>query len=168
MADVRFVHVQHEQQRLRREELEPAQALEVVGRQGQRAQRSPVLERRPAFDEHLVLPLQLGRRRLRQVLLQPFEPALGDAQVRENELVLHGTGIARRVEAAVRVRDGLVAKEPHDVEQRVGVAEGRDVEQGPGARLRRARHVGELDGRRHALPRVEHPRQPVETRVGYS
>ena len=55
--------------------------------------------------------------------------------------------------AAMRHR--WIAEHAHDVEQRVGVAERRDVEERGGAVFRsgRAAHVGEFDRRRGVLLR---------------
>jgi len=64
--------------------------------------------------------------------------------------------------------DVLVAEQAHDVQQGVGVAERRDVEQVFGAGLRRARHVGKLHGGRHTAPRVEERGEPIEAVVGHA
>ena len=77
--------------------------------------------------------------------------------------------VARRIDRAGRVRHRGIAKHADDVQQRVGVAERRDVEQRLRAGLRAADagDVGELDRRRHVLARVEQRGQPIEPLVGH-
>ena len=76
--------------------------------------------------------------------------------------------VARGIDGAGRVRHRRIAKHAHDVEQRVGVAERRDVEQRGGARLPAAgaAHVGEFDRRRRVFLRIEERGQLVEARSG--
>ena len=59
-GDVCFVEIDDEQQRLRREELEPAQPLQIVARQLQRAQRRALLERVAALQHDVTLALEVG------------------------------------------------------------------------------------------------------------
>ena len=68
------------------------------------------------------------------------------------------------------MRNRGIAEHADDVEQRVGVAERRDVEQRLRAGLRAADagDVGELHRRRHVLARVEERRQPIEPLVGHA
>ena len=65
------------------------------------------------------------------------------------------------------MRNRGIAEHADDVEQRVRVAERRDVEQrlGAGAGAGGAGHVGELDRRRHALAGIEERGEPVEALV---
>ncbi len=65
------------------------------------------------------------------------------------------------------MRDRRIAKRPHDMQERVGIAVRDDVEQGGGVAAAR-RHVGELDRGRHALLRLKQRRQLVEAIVGYA
>jgi hypothetical protein len=62
------------------------------------------------------------------------------------------------------VRDGGVSEHPHDVQERVGIAKGGDVEERGRARPgpRGAPHVRELDRRGGVLFRFEQIGQPVE------
>ena len=169
LRQILLVEVQHDQQRLRREELEPAQPARIVRRQLQVAQRLALLEQRAAALQDLLFLLQLRRGAgFLQISLEPFEPPLDDAEVREDDFVFHRPHVARGIDGAGRVRHGRIAKHAHDVEQRVRVAERRDVEQGGGAGLpgRGAPHVGEFDGRRRVFLRVEERGQLVEARSG--
>ena len=167
-ASCDFVEVDDDQQRLRRQELKPAQPLEILALEIERAQRPALLERRPAEREHVALAFELGGAALLQILLEPLEPALGDAEVREDQLVFHRLRVARRIDRARRVRHGRILERAQHVDERVGVLVGDDVDERLRAgRLPGGRQVGELDGRRHALPRVEHRREPVEPRVGH-
>ena len=63
------------------------------------------------------------------------------------------------------MRHRRVAEGAHDVEQRVGVSIGADVEQGLGVSSA-GRHVGKLHGRRYAALRMEERRELVEPVVG--
>ena len=65
--------------------------------------------------------------------------------------------------------DRRIAEHPDHVQQRVGVAERRDVEQRlrAGLRARHAGDVGELHGGRHPLARVEQRGQLIEAFVGH-
>ena len=165
---VGLVQVHHQQQRLGREEAEPAQPAPVLRRE--RAARaaacafsSAVLQR----QHDLALRFEVGRAHLLQVPLDAFEPALGDAEVGEDQLVLHRLGVGRRVDRRAHGGDGLVAKRAHDVHERVGVAERRHVEQCLGRCVPGARQVGELDRGRHPPRGDEQSREPVEPRVGH-
>ena len=84
-----------------------------------------------------------------------------------SSIVLH---VARGIDRARRMRHRRIAEHPHDVQQCVGVAERRDVEQRLRAGLRAAGagDVGEFHRRRHALARVEQRREPVEPLVGHA
>ena len=118
--------------------------------------------------QHVALAFELGRAALLQVLLEPLEPPLGDAEVGEDQLVFHRLRVARRIDRARRMRDGRIVERAQDVDERVGVLVGGDVDE----RLRAAgppgdREVGELDRRRHALFRVVHRGQAIEPRVGH-
>ena len=171
LRQILLVEVQHDQQRLRREELEAAQPARVLRRQLQVAERLAFFEQRAAALQDLLLLLQLGRRAgLLQVALEPFEPPLDDAEVREDDLVLHRPHVARGIDGAGGVRHRRIAKHAHDVEQRVGVAERRDVEQRRGAGLAGggAAHVGEFDRRGRVFLRIEERGELVEARIGHA
>ena len=106
---------------------------------------------------------------LLEIAFEPLEPALDDAEVGEDDFVLHRPDVARGSTVPAGCGTDGIAEHPHDVQQRVGVAERRDVEQRLRARLRPAGgagDVGELHRRGHALARVEQRRQPVEPLVG--
>jgi hypothetical protein len=63
-----------------------------------------------------------------------------------------------------------IPEQADDVQQRVGVAERRDVEQRlrPGLATRHARDIGELDRGRHVLARIEERRQAIEPIVRHA
>ena len=64
--------------------------------------------------------------------------------------------------------DGRIPKRAQDVNERVGVLVGHDVDQRLGAAgLAGRREIGEFDGRRHPFLRVVHRRQAIEPRVGH-
>ena len=128
-----------------------------------------------AEDDLLALVrLALGRRAVPAAALEPLEPSLGHRQVGQDELEVEPLEVAGRVDAAVRVRDGRVLERADDVEQRVGVAQprevvgrqllGPDVALGRGGRRRQV-DVGDvgLDD----LLRLEDLGQRVEPRVGH-
>src|SRR5262245_11365597 len=110
--------------------------------------------------------LELGRARLLQVLLYPLEPPLEDAEVGEDQLVLHRLRIPGGIDRARRMRNCLVVKGAHDVHERVGVLVAGHVDERLRTGPRGADDVGELDRRGHALPRVVHGSEAVEARVG--
>src|ERR671931_33336 len=83
-GEVCLVEIDDEQQRLRREQLEASQALEVVSGQLQRAQRPALLERRLAPLDQVALLLELGRARFLQILRDTLEPSLEHAEIRED------------------------------------------------------------------------------------
>ena len=101
--------------------------------------------------------------------LEPLDPALGHREVREQELEVEPLDVARRVDAAVRVRVRRVLERPDDVEQRVRVAQpgevvgrqllGPDVAFGRG---RRRRQVDVGDVGLDDLLRLEDAGQRVE------
>ena len=165
--DVGLVHVEHDEQRLGRQQLEAAQPPQVVAREAERSQRLPVLERGAAPHQQILFLVQVRRLVLLEVLLHALEPAFDDAEVGEDQLVFHRLGIARRVDRAGRMRDGFIAKRADHVHERVGVLVTGDVDQrgGPGAPGRD--HVGEFDRRGHALLRIEHRREAIEPRIGH-
>ena len=68
------------------------------------------------------------------------------------------------------MRHRRIAEHADDVQQRVGVAERRDVEERLRAGLRAADagDVGEFDRGRHVLARIEERREPVEPLVGHA
>ena len=104
VGDVGFVEVDDEQQRLGREELKAAQPLQIVaGRAAARAAACP-LRARPAALHEIALLLELRRASLLQILLEPLEPPLGDAEVGEDQLVFHRLRVARRIDRARRMR----------------------------------------------------------------
>ena len=106
VGEVGFVEIDHEQQRLGREELEAAQPLEIVARQAASARSglpssSAALQRSTRSRSFS----SSGERALLQILLDALEPPLGDAEVGEDQLVLHRLRVARRVDRAGRMRD---------------------------------------------------------------
>ena len=132
----------------------------------ERAERTSVFERRAAERHDVALAFEIGRPALLQILLEPFEPPFGDAEVREDQLVFHRLRVASRVDRPGRMRHRRIRERPQHVDERVGVLVRGDIDE----RLRRAgpdrrRHVRELDGRRHALLGVVHRGQAIEALV---
>ncbi len=167
VADVRLVEIDHQQQRLGREELKAAQTFEIVAGQLQRAQRLAFLECRLAALHQLALLLELRRTTLLQILLEPLETPFDDDEVREDQLVFHRLRVARRIDRAGGVRDRCVAEGADDVDERVGVLVAGHVDERLRACFRRSDDVGELDGRRDPFLRVVHPGEDVEPGVGH-
>ena len=90
-----------------------------------------------------------------EVALQPLQPPLDHAQVGENDLILHRADVARAGSRdAGRMRHRRITKHPDHVQQRVGVPERRDVEQGgrSGRDAGDAADIRELHRRRDVLP----------------
>ena len=82
----------------------------------------------PLEDDLLALGrLALGRRPVPAGPLEPLEAALGHREIGEEELEVELLQVARRVDAARRMRVGRVLERAHDVEQRVRVAQPREV-----------------------------------------
>ena len=126
LRQICLVEVQDDQQRLRREELKAAQPPRVFAGELQLAQRPAVLRARsgtltgsPAPSSAPASPAFFRSR------LEPFEPSFDHPEVREDHFVFHRPHVARRIDGAGGVRHRRVAEHPHDVQQRVGVAEGR-------------------------------------------
>ena len=57
---IRFVEVDHDEQRLGREQLKAAQAAEVLAGKAERAQRLAVLERGLALEQQVLFLVELG------------------------------------------------------------------------------------------------------------
>ena len=131
---LRFVDVDDDEQRLGGQELKAAQPLEIVALEVERAQRLAVLERRLDGRDDVALAFELGRPRFLQILDEALQPAFGDAEVREDQLVFHRLRVARRIDRPGRVRHrGIVERADH-VDERVGVLVGGDVDQRLGHR----------------------------------
>jgi hypothetical protein len=168
LGHVRFVEIDHEQQRLGGQELKAAEPLQVVAGERQRAQRTPLFERRLALLHDVAFPFELRRSALLQIAFDALETPLGDAKVGEDQFVFHRLRVARGIDGAGRMRHGFVAKRAHDVHERIGVFVVRDVhERLRAAGFRDHRDVRELHGRGHALLRVVHAREHVEAIVGH-
>ena len=71
--------------------------------------------------------LALGLRPVPAAALEPLEPSLGHREVGERELEVELLQVARRVDAPCRMRVRRVLERADDVEQRIGVAEPREV-----------------------------------------
>ena len=82
----------------------------------------------PSQDHLLALVcLALGLRAVAAAALEAFEPALDHRQVGERELEVELLEVARRVDAPRGMRMRRVLERADDVEQRVGVAQPREV-----------------------------------------
>ena len=116
--------------------------------------------------QDLLLALQFRRRALLQVLLEPLEAPLDDAEVGEDQFLVHRAVIARGIEArrrAARSRRGTRAATWTSASAlRNGATSTRSL--APAAPA--AGHVRELHRGRDVLPRVEHRGQAVEAGVG--
>ena len=129
----------------------------------------------PPQDDLLALVrLALGRRPVPAAALQPLEAALGHRQVGQDELEVEALEVARRVDAAVGMRVRRVLEGADHVEQRVGVAQPRQVvgrqllgADVPLGRRRGRRQVHVRDVGLHDLLRLEDRGQPVEPVVGH-
>jgi hypothetical protein len=88
------------QKRLRREKLEAAKPFQIVAREFQRAQRTPFFECRLAAVNEIALPFLFCRPALLQILVDALEPPLGNAEIREDQFVLHGLRVACGVDRA--------------------------------------------------------------------
>ena len=155
----------------------PRIALVVVGIEPEVADRR-ARPRAPSWmrrqDDLLALGgLALGRRAVPAAALEPLEPAFGHREVGEDELEVELLEVAGRVDAAGRMRVGRILERADDVEQRVGVAQAREVVGrqllGPDAALGRGRRRGQVDVRDVGLDDLlglEDLGQPVEARVG--
>jgi hypothetical protein len=86
---LRFVQVDHDQQRLRRQKLEPAQPLQIFPFEIERTKGSALFERCPAHREDVPLAFELRCSPLFEILLQTFETAFGHSKVRQDQLVFH-------------------------------------------------------------------------------
>jgi hypothetical protein len=86
------------------EELKSAQQLQVGTGELQRAQGLPLLERSTAALHEIALSvgadLEVGPYTLLQILLDALETALGDAEIGEDQLVLHRLRVARGIDRA--------------------------------------------------------------------
>ena len=93
------------------------------------------LERALAALDQIALLLELRRAALLQILVESFEAPLGDAEIREDQLVFHRLRVARGIDRARGMCDRLVAKRANDVHEGVGVLVAGDIDE----RLRAAR-----------------------------
>ncbi len=120
-GQLRFVEIDDQQKGLCGQELKPAEPFLVLPLQIERAQRASLLERRAAEGEHVALAFEVGRAALLQILLQPLQPALGHAEVGEDQLVFHRLSIARRIDRPRGVGNGRIAERPQHMNKRVRV-----------------------------------------------
>ena len=168
IGQLRLVDVDHDQERLRRKKLKAAEPLEIVAFEVQRTERPAVFECLAANREDVALAFELRRAGFPEVALEAFEPPLGDAKVREDQLVFHRLGVACGIDRAGRMWNGRILKRAEHVDEGVGVLIGDDVHECfCAAGSARRREVGELDGRGHAFSRVVHRRQAIQPRVGH-
>ena len=175
-GDVAFADVEQDEDRLLGQEAEAADRLllvrvEAESRIGVPAS-SPVLSR-PSTTSSRSVGLALGRVPWRPLPLEALQAALGHGQVGEHELEVELVEVAGRVDAPVRVRVGRVLERAHDVEQRIGVAQPRQVVGrqllGPDAPLGRGGRGRQVDVRHVGLDDLlglEDLGEPVEPVVG--
>ncbi len=97
-GELRFVQVDHDEQRLRRQELKAAQPLQVVAVEVECSQRLSVFERRLARDDDVTFALEIRRFRFLQIFLEALQPPFGHSEVGKNQLVFHRLRIARRID----------------------------------------------------------------------
>ena len=143
LRQIRFVEVEHEQQRLRRQELKSAQPLRIVAGELERAQRRALPRARRGSGRRISCSLlELGRVALLEIPLEPLEPPFDDAEVREDELVLHRPHVARRIDRAGRMRhrrDRETSARRAAARRRCGTARRRAAPARRSARRRRRR-----------------------------
>ena len=169
-ARSRLVDVEDEQQRLGRQELEPAQAAPIVARELQDPQRRARSPGAACSAAGCPAPSRAPRVR---VFFRSFASRSSRFSTTARSARISSSSIDRAsrrgsTEPAACGIAGSVNARTH-VHERVGVAVRRHVEQrvgaGPG---RAARDVGELHRGRHPLARVVHRRQDVQPRVGHA
>ena len=169
-ASCALVEIDDDQQRLRREKLKAAQALDDRRpAESERAQRScPLRAPRGRRRAHRARARAPRYAHFLEIFLEPLETAFRDAEIREDQFVLHRLRVARGIDRAGR--DAA----PPDPETRAARARARRRSctrrrrRAPARRRCAGRDkVGELDRRRHALFRVVHRRQAIETSVGH-
>ncbi len=165
---VGLVHVDDEEQRLRGEELEPADNLALGVAHVDPAQRPAFLERRLAAEQQIALTLEFRGAALLQVALDPFEALLGHREVGEQELVFHRLRVAGRLDLVRVVRHRRVPEGAHDVHEGVRVAERDHVEQRRRARSARSRDVRELHRRVGLLARLVQVGQTLHSLVRHA
>ncbi len=129
-GDVALAHVEQHQDGLLGQEPEAPDGLGLVGIEAQvadgRARLEPGVD---APDDDLLAlgGLALGLRAVLAAALEPLQAALGHGQVGQQELEVELLEIAGGIHAARRVRQGRVVEGAHDVQQRIRVAQPRQV-----------------------------------------
>ncbi len=101
------------------------------------------------------------------LFLEALETPLDHAQVGEDQLVFHALRVAGGIHRTTRVGHGLVAEGADDVDEGVGIFVAGHVHQGSSAAAAGGDHVGELNGGRRSLLRIEDGREPIEARIGH-
>ncbi len=159
-ADLLLGEVQAMEDRLLRQEREPADGAALVLREAQGADRAPRLQRGLDLLQHrLLVHVGIGALLL-DLRLQPLEAALHHLEVRQHQLGLEVVDVARGVgRGAARV-----GERAHHVEQRVRVPELLGLEPLALA-LRDAGQVHHLEGGQRDLLRLEDRGQAVDPRV---
>ncbi len=138
--------VEEHEDRLLGEEPEAADGLRVVGIEAQVADRRPGLEGlmdAPHHDLFALGGLALGLGAVAAAALESLQPPLGHREVGEDELEVELLEVASGIHAARRMRMGRILERADDVQERVGVAQPREVVRrellGPDPTLRRRR-----------------------------
>ena len=129
-AQVPLADVEQHHDRLLGEEPEAADGLLVVRVQVLVADRRAGIEPRlqAAQDDPFVLGgLALGLCPVAAAADQTLEPSIGHGEVGHEELEVEALEVPGRVDAAFRVRDGRILERADHVEQRIGVAQPREV-----------------------------------------
>ncbi len=163
LRELRLVQVDHDEQRFGGQKLKAPEPLQIVAFEIERPERLAILERRPAQHDDVAFSFEIRGLRFLEILFEAFQTPLCDAQVGEDQLILHRLRVARGVDGAGRMRDRWIVECAENVNKRVGVLVRGDVHEclGP-ARSARRREIRELDCRGDAFARVVHPRQAVE------
>ena len=174
LVEVVLVYVEQDDERLRCEELEPAKALGLIGRE------LLVADGRLAFEmfldslEQVTLlfdGVPLGGLRALGILVEPLQPALQQFEIGEQELQQHVSDIAEGIDRAVDVEYGIVLERPRDDEQRVHPLEVVQVLAGyparPAGRGCRWWDVDVAHRRGHGFPGCVQLREAVKPRVGH-
>ena len=136
VRQIRFVEIQNEEQRLGRQELKPSQPLASSASSCSARSGRPVFERRAAADRESPAPFAVP------ACCAFFESRSSRSRRRSTtprSARMTSSSIVRTSRAGIdgtrRMRHRGIAEHPDDVQQRVGVAERRDVEQRLRARL---------------------------------
>ena len=174
LVEVVLVDVEQDDEGLPRKELEPANALCLIGRELLVADGCLGLQ--PLFDpseqvSFLFDGVALCRLRALGILVESLQPSLQQFEIGEEKLKHHVLDVAERVYRAVDVEHGLVVEGARDDEQGVYALEIVQVLAGypahPAGRGRGRRDVDVAHHRRHGFSGCVQRGQPLKASVGH-